>query len=455
MVQQVIEALLKTKIGFDPNIIGSSAIAKAVRQRQSACGLPDLSTYLRQLQTSSQELSKLIEQVVVPETWFFRHREAFSFLGHYVKSEWLPIHPYSKLRVLSIPCSTGEEPYSTAITLIEAGLATNRFSIDAVDVSNKVIIKATRAIYGSNSFRGDKLAFRKRYFQQTAEGYQLCNLVKKTVNFLQGNILNPLFLAKRGKYDVIFCRNLLIYFEPSARKHTIDTLTRSLTNKGLLFVGCAETGQMISNGFVSVRQPSTFAYRKVERDVETRRRGDTEMGRQGGGGMGKWGAEETRRRGDAETRKQGGGEMGRWGDEEMGGQGRQGDKEELPIPNSRFPIPNSQTTNNKQQTTNNNQDSLLETARSLANQGQLEEAAALCENYLSQNRTNAQAYVLLGEVHQGLGNDKQAEQYFRKAIYLEPNSYEALVHLALIQEHRGEYKSAATIRQRIERLPKN
>ncbi|NES19534.1 MAG: protein-glutamate O-methyltransferase CheR, partial [Symploca sp. SIO3E6] len=327
MVQGAIEALLRTKIGFDPKIIGSSTIAKAVRQRQLACSLPDVSAYLRQLQTSSQELSELIEQVVVPETWFFRHQEAFSFLSHYVKSEWLPIHPYSRLRVLSIPCSTGEEPYSTAITLIEAGLAPDKFNIDAIDISHQVILKAIRGVYSNNSFRGKKLAFRERYFQQTVEGYQLCNLVKKTVNFLQGNLLNPLFLAKRGKYDVIFCRNLLIYFEPAARKRAVDILTSSLTTRGLLFVGCAETGQMITNGFVSVKQPFTFAYRRVEGLGRTRGRGDAgtrrwgdgeigEMGRWGDGEMGRRGDAGTRGRGDEETREMR--RQGRWGDGEMG-----------------------------------------------------------------------------------------------------------------------------------------
>ncbi|NEQ70446.1 MAG: tetratricopeptide repeat protein, partial [Symploca sp. SIO2D2] len=311
--------------------------------------------------------------------------------------------------------------------------------IDAVDISNQVILKAMRGVYNNNSFRGKNFTFRERYFQQTVEGYQLCDLVKKTVNFLQGNLLNPLFLAKRGKYDVIFCRNLLIYFEPGARKRAVDILTNSLTTRGLLFVGCAETGQMITNGFVSVKQPFTFAYRKVEEVREIRETRETrEMRRWGDGEMGRGGD-----KGEEEIRERR--RQGRW----RHGETRETSKNsQFPIPNSQFPNNKQPTTNNQQQTTNNK----LETARHLANQGRLEEAVTLCENYLNQNRTNAQAYILLGEVYQGLDNNEQAEQYFHKAIYLEPNSYEALLHLALIKEHRGEHKSAAILRRRIQRL---
>ncbi|NES25410.1 MAG: tetratricopeptide repeat protein [Symploca sp. SIO3E6] len=159
--------------------------------------------------------------------------------------------------------------------------------------------------------------------------------------------------------------------------------------------------------------------------------------------MGRRGDAGTRGRGDEETR-------------EMRRQGRLGDWETIlkqPTTKDKQQKTNNkrQTTKDKQPTTNNK----LETARNLANQGQLEEAVTVCENYLSENRTSAQAYILLGEVYQGLDNNEQAEQYFHKAIYLEPNSYEALVHLALIKEHRGDHEKAAILRRRIERLPKN
>ena len=415
MIQATIEALLRKKIGLDGSTIGSRQIARAIETRRLACGLPDPQTYLQQLQTSPQELETLIETVVVLETWFFRDRQPFGFLSRYVISEWLanPNHPI--LRVLSIPCSTGEEPYSIAMTLLDAGLTPNQFRVDAIDISKEALGKARHALYSRNSFRGNQLQQQKRYFKQTADGYELCPLVRNTVNFKHGNILDPLGLAQ-SNYDIIFCRNLLIYLDKSARFRAIQLLDRLLIPKGLLFVGCAETGVITTNQFVSVRCPFAFAYQKVKhlRQPQTR---DSQQGR----------------RRNWET------------------------SSSLPTHKS-LPsaLVNRQSKGIKQsclqRELEKGQESLLEKARRLANQGSLEEAATLCKTYLSQNLTSAEAYVLLGEVHQALGNDEQAEQCFQKAVYLKPNYYEALFHLALLQENRGDLAKATVIRQRIQRL---
>ncbi|MEH2273138.1 MAG: CheR family methyltransferase [Nostoc sp.] len=118
MAQSVIEALLKSKIGLDANSIGADAIASAIYQRMADCGITDIAHYLGKLQVSSQEWEALIDTVIVPETWFFREPESFALLKHYVLSEWLPKNPQGVLRVLSVPCATGEEPYSIAIALV-------------------------------------------------------------------------------------------------------------------------------------------------------------------------------------------------------------------------------------------------------------------------------------------------------------------------------------------------
>jgi len=90
MAQSLIEALLKSKIGLDANSIGADAIASAISQRMLDCGIGDIASYLGKLQASSQEWEALIDSVIVPETWFFREPESFTFLKHYVLCEWLP-----------------------------------------------------------------------------------------------------------------------------------------------------------------------------------------------------------------------------------------------------------------------------------------------------------------------------------------------------------------------------
>jgi len=110
MAQVDFESLLKTTMGLDTASIGSATIERAVRLRMSTVGLKQAEDYWQQVQRSTKELQELIEAVVVPETWFFRDREAFAALVRLATEEWRPAHPDRALRLRSAPCSTGEEP---------------------------------------------------------------------------------------------------------------------------------------------------------------------------------------------------------------------------------------------------------------------------------------------------------------------------------------------------------
>jgi len=398
MVQAAIETMLRQKIGLDASSIGSRTIARAVEKRQLACGLSDLTSYFYHLQTSAQELEELIETVVVPETWFFRDKEPFVCLSQYVTTEWVKANS-SILRVLSVPCSTGEEPLSIAMTLLDSGLSPTQFSIDAVDISKRALLKAKQAIYSERSFRGGGLQAKQRYFHSLADGYEVRPFVRNTVKFIQGNLLKPGFLSE-GKYQVIFCRNLLIYLDRAARNQVIEALDQALAPSGLLFVGAAETSQITAKHYTSIRHPFAFAYRKENRAIPNI-------------------------------------------------------KPLMIAPAAKFIAPASKSPLNPeppQPIPSSPSTSELEIAKQLADRGQLAEAAKLCESYLSANRTDAQAYILLGEVYQGLDRLEQAEQSFQKAIYLNPHAYEALIHLALLKEQRGDQVGAEILRQRIQRL---
>jgi chemotaxis protein methyltransferase WspC len=395
MVQAAIETMLRQKIGLDANSIGSRTIARAVEQRRLACGLPDKTSYLHRLQTSAQELEELIETVVVPETWFFRDKEPFIYLSQYVKTEWVKAN-WGILRVLSVPCSTGEEPLSIAMTLLDSGLAPNQFGIDAVDISKRALLKAKQAIYSKRAFRGgDGLGAKQRYFEEVGDKYHVRPIVRERVKFIQGNLLKPEFLFH--KYHIIFCRNLLIYLDYAARNQALQALDRALAPSGLLFMGAAETAQITAKNYTPIRHPSAFVYRKenrVEVPVKSLMIASAAIV-------------------------------------------KAPDTKSPPNPQPAQPIsPSSQ----------------LEMAKHLANRGQLAEAALLCESYLSANRTDAQAYILVGEIYQGLNRLDIAEQSFQKAVYLKPHAIDALIHLALIKEQQGDRARADILRQRVQRL---
>jgi len=395
MTQFNIENLLKKKIGLDVNSISSGVVKRAISERMKDCGIRDVQNYLQWLQQSEQELEALIELVIIPETWFFRERESFNYLKHYIKSEWLTTPYQDVLRVLSIPCSTGEEPYSIAIALLEAGLSATKVRIDAVDISQKNLLTAKLGIYQDYSFRGNPLSFQKSYFQRTELGYQLCHKVKSMVNFMYGNLADLNFLVGATPYDVIFCRNLLIYFDKAIKKRTIGILERLLKKDGLLFLGYAETGLLLNTSFQRVRCYKGFTYRKPK--IEAGQRLKTI------------------------------------------------EKYNQPVTVTKKTVKSSL----------NSSGNLLETVKSLVNQGNLHQAARLCNQYIQQNPLNIQAYILLSEVYQGMGNQEQAIESLNKAIYLQPDCVEALTHLALLHEHRGDVESANLLWQRIQRLHKN
>lgn len=419
MTQLAVETLLKQKIGLDAAVFTGDTLAKAVQSRMAERGITEISVYLKQLHLSVQELEALIEAVIVPETWFFRDKEPFALLQNYVKAEWTRINPNQVLRVLSVPCSTGEEPYSIAIALIEAGLAPSQFQIDAIDISRRSLQIAQRAIYDKHSFRGTDLAFQQRYFTRTTlgatVGYCLCETVRQSVRFQYGNIVDLTFAVDKLPYDIIFCRNLLIYFESVSRERTIQVINRLLNSQGLLFVGHAESALLHVAQFIPIRHPFCFAYRKFEHSCYTHstihrkqflncKTGKIEntIARP---------VRTAKLKPDSELRQS------------------QASKEHQTEPQD-----------------------LLSTARLLANQGCLSEAVQQCQVYLNQHRTSAEAYILLGQVYQAMGQELQAEQCFQKALYLNPKQLEALMHLALLLEQHGELNRAATIRQRIQRL---
>lgn len=441
MTQAAIEDLLRQKIGLDALTVGSNTIARCVNRRMANCGLTDINTYLITLLESPRELAELIETVVIPETWFFRDREPFVFLSNYAVSEWLPKNPGKILRVLSVPCSTGEEPYSIAIALLEAGLNPKNFTIDAADISKVAIEKALRGVYGRNSFRDKNLDFRNRYFTSKGDLYQLNELVRSKVNFMQGNILDRYFLSDRNPYDAIFCRNVLIYFDGAGREQTIQLLNKLLKQQGILFLGHSETGQKLPAQFVSVRHTLAFAYRKAEIPVsepglvkkDTAKSNSSVFVRE---------AKRTDSRENFSSYKS----------------SNSYSKSCTIKPQSTAGLGAAQILPNRatEATAADNRSGSgdLETAQLLADRGQLQEAAKLCETYLSQNRTNADAYVLLGQVYQATGDRSRAEQCFQKATYLKPNHYEGLIHLALLKEERGDITGATIIRQRIQRMRK-
>ena len=262
---------LRRRIGLDPSSGGPGLAARGLRARMKALAIPsaEWERYLALLERSETEAEALVDEVTVPESWFFRDEGPFAYLGGPIASRWLNDPARPPLRLLSVPCARGEEPYSAAIALLDRGLPPARFTVDAVDVSKPLLDAVRRGIYGDNAFRTSELAFRDRHFRPTASGYELRPELKRLVNTHHGNLIDPEFLADQRAYDVIFCRNLLIYFDEPARQRALANLDRLLSPDGILFVGHAEQLGILSPRFRPAGDRGTFAFERVAAPPES------------------------------------------------------------------------------------------------------------------------------------------------------------------------------------------
>lgn len=408
-----IEALLRDSMGLSPTSIGSPAIARAVQQRMRERGVATVEDYLPRLQGSRTELAALIELVVVPETWFFRDRAPFDALAQHARRHWLTSQAATPVRILSVPCSTGEEPYTIVMALLDAGLPPERFRVDAVDISEANLERARTACYGEHSFRGDNISFRKRHFVRDGSHYRVRPHITECVRFLHGNLLAPGFLAGEAPYDALFCRNLLIYFDRETQARALRVIERLLSRPGLLFLGHAESGVMAGRDFVTLDQPRSFAF------VHGGRRSAATTAQPAPFAVPARNRSVARRAVRSAPRSAG---------------------RPSSAPESRPETPAMP-----------GRDPALAAATQLANEGHLAEAAALCERHLREQGPDARAFHLLGLLREAVGEADEAEACLRKAIYLDPGHYEALTHLAALLEGKGDHGNAELMRQRARR----
>jgi len=423
----MIESLLEKEIGVSAEAIGPEVIAKAVRLRVAKCGLADIKAYLNLVNTSEEEQGNLIEAVIVPETWFFRNKNSFSFLANYVTGEWLPKHRGDRLRVLSVPCSTGEEPYSIIMALMDAGIGGDRFHIDGVDISEAALGRAKLGVYAQGSFRGDDLSFRKRYFEPKGDAYQLNAGVRKAARFIKGNLLDDSLFMDQKPYDIIFCRNLLIYLSSEAKGCVFEILDQLLAKSGILFLGHAERQAAIEWGFAGIPEFGIFACRKERRKRENGPKPAVYAQPQ----------------------------LCQRLFEKAGKRFRAAPRSHPPVPTDEAFQPKVLSEQIDSRGSLEDQKDLFNEAQRLADQGSLLSALKLCETFLRENPAHVQAHFLMGLILEALDNEERAEEFFNKTIYLDPNHYESLNHLSFVVEHRGDKKKAAHLRRRAQRDSQN
>jgi chemotaxis protein methyltransferase WspC len=441
-----VEELLRSRIGLDPDAAGRGLIARAARARMRALGLDPGETerYRRLLERSEPEFQALVDEVVVPESWFFRDSVPFELLADRARA-LVASDPGRAFRALSMPCAGGEEPYSIAIALLRAGVGRDRLRIDAVDISHRALATAGRAVYSSNAFRSVDLTFRDRYFHPSEAGYALDRSVADLVRFHWANLLGPGLLSGEPAYDAVFCRNLLIYLDGPARERALENVDRLLAPDGLLVVGHAERLGVLGNRFQPAGPKGSFAFERVRQRTGPALSLTNDPPPQG------LPAPPARRRlkpaGPTRAGAPVHGVAGASSSEPWASGPRpRGFADETPAAQAR-----SHEGFDRAGPRDNDRGQRLETATRLADAGRHEEAARVCEEEIRSGGPSAPAYFLLGMVRQAAGDGTQAERCFEKAVYLDGRHEDALLALALIAQRRGDASAAANYRRRAER----
>jgi chemotaxis protein methyltransferase WspC len=249
-----IETFVRESTGINPDAT-PGMMNRAVERILADRKYNDPEELLLDLKASKKVFDSFLEQILVPETWFFRYPEAYHYLKRWARQQITNRKP---LRILSVPCSTGEEPFSIVMALLDAGFNRQQFIVDAADISLIALKKAEAGLYTENSFRGTDLFYREKYFQEKDSVFQLLPAIRSSVNFFVWNVQEPPPSSLKRHYDVIFCRNLFIYFHSTAQKRMKNLLNDLLDAHGLLFTGHAESGLLLAPIFRSLPPARAF-----------------------------------------------------------------------------------------------------------------------------------------------------------------------------------------------------
>nr|WP_321268349.1 protein-glutamate O-methyltransferase CheR [uncultured Sulfurimonas sp.] len=213
----------------------------------------------------SDEFQELMNAITVNETYFYREKDQFETLVNKILPELHKTLPSSKtIRILSSPCSSGEEPYSIVLHIVEEGSVVEQRDIEVVgiDIDSKVIQKAKMAKYSERSVHAIPKQVLAKWFNKKNLTYELGEELQGSVDFQVANVFDKTQMRNLGKFDVIFSRNMLIYFDDASRKEVAMTFYDMLNPGGYILLGHAEYMSRIVSVFKAKKIDNTLIYQK-------------------------------------------------------------------------------------------------------------------------------------------------------------------------------------------------
>jgi chemotaxis protein methyltransferase CheR len=404
-------ARLAARIGlaFDDN--RASALAAVLAERASATHFTP-EQYVEYLSTANRELPELAKHLTVAETYFFRNAAQLEACIAGAVPACIERNGAATFRILSAACASGEEPYSLAILMRERWPAiAPRTKIVGADLNPVMLQRARRARYSAWSLRETPAAYRERYFTRDGADFVLDPTIRDAVTFEGMNIVEPEPLQLvESTFDIVFCRNALMYFTPEQFASAVERLGRALVPGGFLFLGHAETLRGISQDFHLCHSGEAFYYQKK---CGSRARDSFESP-----------AAEPESPAPASTLDPS------WFDAIHHSAGRisalHGDALE--------PQGDPASADDA--------DHALLRAVVATHDGRFDEARASCEAILMRDELNAGAQYVLALCHEHAGDVDRAIYLDQLAAYLDPGFAMPRVHLGLLYKRRGDGLSA-------------
>jgi chemotaxis protein methyltransferase CheR len=236
-------------------------------QRLAHHNLPGFREYYQFLKydrRKDEEISDIMDILTTNETYFFRESFQLRAFTDEILPELMILKQRERtLRIWSAGCSTGEEPYTIAMLMLELDCFQGwRIEIVGSDISQRVVQHARKGIYGKSSFRSTEERYLKRFFTEVEGGFRICDEVRELVTISHMNLFDANRLALLGKMDLIFCRNVIIYFDQDSKKRVIENFYNMLRGGGYLLLGHSESLMNISTAFALRHLKNDMVYQK-------------------------------------------------------------------------------------------------------------------------------------------------------------------------------------------------
>jgi chemotaxis protein methyltransferase CheR len=453
LIEEVSE-FVADKIGlyFPPNRWGD--LQRGLIPAMSEMGFTDLATFVDRLLSTpltKQQVDVLASHLTVGETYFFREKKTLEVLAERVLPELIRSRRNNgrRLRLWSAGCCTGEEPYSLVILLQQAipDLKNWRVGILATDINPGFLRKAAGGVYGEWSFRQTPAWFKERYFKRTPDGrYEILPEIKRFVTFAQLNLVaDPVrsLMADTNAMDLIFCRNVLMYFSPRQAQKVVRNLWSALVDGGWLVVGCGEGSPALLSKFVRLNVDGVTLYQKSRTTCRAHSNQNNDC-------TDRWASVQFVATSDAAF--------------ESGAT-----HSEIPLPDQAMPNEVPDRADDEQlastvalyqsgryaeavdtllasvsQPGRNDPEAFSLLVRSLANQGKLDAAVVWCDRWLTADKLNSAGHYLRAVILQELGETEEATRSLRRTLYLNPQF--VLAHFALGNLMRSRGKAADATR---------